>query len=408
MESTLTEFWSRCEGQVVNSYRLERHLSGTVYSTEYGADSRPAAIKLLPGDGSEWQRQLTTWATISQLSHPALIRLFDWGQGEIDGIPLLYVVMERPEGSLAGVLPERPLTETETREMLAAALDALAHLHENGLVHGGLEPANIMAVGEEIKLASDCITRSGEIGARSTSDVCPAPESWDGVVTPASDVWSLGATVVQALTQRPPELASGDGSDAVIPKNLPEPFYDIALHCLRRTPRSRWTVAQIAARLRSPKLVTIPRTAAPKNPRSWVALYAMVGAMLVVAAILLLPGREGSQTGIGGIPETVTQRVEAAPPAPRQAPPENAVPKPGKWFVVVATYAQKEAAEKRAESMTLQWPQFKAEAYSPPLKQKPYYHLVVIGSNLSQDAAAALKEQAQSTGFSRDAYITQF
>src|SRR6185436_15126459 len=113
MESTLTEFWDRCEGQVVNSYRLERHLGGAVYATEYGSDARPAAIKLVPADGVDWRRQLSTWAAISELSHPRLIGLFESGQCEIDGVALLYVVMERSEGNLAGVLPERPLTETE-------------------------------------------------------------------------------------------------------------------------------------------------------------------------------------------------------------------------------------------------------------------------------------------------------
>jgi septal ring-binding cell division protein DamX len=87
--------------------------------------------------------------------------------------------------------------------------------------------------------------------------------------------------------------------------------------------------------------------------------------------------------------------------------PERAVAKAGNWFVVVATYAQKEAAEKRALSMTRSAPRFKAEVYAPALDGKPYY-LVVIGSNLSRDAAAALKERARASGFARDAYVTQF
>src|SRR5258706_8179562 len=117
MDTTVTEFWIRCEGQVVDSYRLGKYLGGSdagaVYATEYGADSRPAAIKLMQADESDWHRHLTRWAAIAQLSHPSLIGLFGSGHGEIEGIPLLYVVMERSDGDLAGVLPERPLTEIE-------------------------------------------------------------------------------------------------------------------------------------------------------------------------------------------------------------------------------------------------------------------------------------------------------
>ena len=359
---------------------------------------------------ADWRRQLATWAAISKLSHPNLIALFDSGHCEIEGVPLLYVVMERSEGNLADVLQERPLTEIEAREMLAATLEALAYLHEDGFVHGGIRPSNIMAIGEKIKLASDCITRAGEIVARHDSDICPAPESWDGGVTPAADVWSLGATIVQALTRRPPDVAPGNGSDAIVPNSLPEPFFDIAWHCLRRDPRSRRTVAEIASGLRGPQLAQIPKAPQQKNPQSWVALYSMAGAMLLLFAILLLLGRDRSQTGsASAVSASAPQQVEA--PIQKASAPTPITPTPkksGTWFVVLATYAQKESAERRALQLARRWSGFKPEAYAPPLQsQKPYY-LVVIGSNLSQEAAAALKERARAAGLAPDAYVTRF
>jgi hypothetical protein len=76
--------------------------------------------------------------------------------------------------------------------------------------------------------------------------------------------------------------------------------------------------------------------------------------------------------------------------------------------VVAATYAQQKDAENRAHSMARRWPQFKPAVLAPPLEnQKPYF-LVVLGSNLSQQAAEALKSQARSAGIARDAYITRF
>jgi len=420
----MTEFWNRCEGQVVDSYRLGKYLGGSdagaVFATEYGADSRPAAIKVVPADGPDWQRRLARWAAIAQLSHPGLIGLFGSGSCEIEGVRLMYAVMERADGDLSGVLPERPLTEAEAREMLGPALAALTYLHERGFVHGGVKPSNIMAVADDVKLASDCITRAGETCVRPTSGVCPAPESWDGALSPAGDVWSLGATIVEALTQRPPELvelAPGEGADAVVPKSLPEPFFDISRHCLRRNPRSRWTLTQIASRLRGPRLALIPN-AAPRSDRgSRVALLAIGGALLAGIAILLPPSSKRSQPEIAAtatVPapqrvEAAPQRVEAAARAePPKQPQPRAVQKADNWVVVVATYAQRKDAERRARAMLSQFPQFKAEAYAPPLQnQKPYY-LVVIGSDLSQKAAAALQEQARADGLAPDAYITRF
>jgi serine/threonine protein kinase len=297
----MTELWNRCEGQAVSSYLLGDYLGGSnssaVYATGYGAEATPAAIKLIQADHSEWERQLAAWTTLTQLSHPRLIRLFDSGYSRIEGVPVLYVVMERADGSLSGVLPERPLTPVEAREMLTPALDALAYLHEHGFVHGGIKPSNIMAVGDEVKLSSDSITRLGELGSRRPSDECPAPELWDGVPSQAADVWGLGSTLVQALTQRPPDLNPGDSSTAVIPSDMPEPFRDIARHCLRRDPRSRWSLSQITSRLRGPQLVKGPYTPPPPeepNPRSWVALYSIVAVVLAVVAVLLLVGRDRS------------------------------------------------------------------------------------------------------------------
>ena len=406
----MTEFWNRCEGQVANSYRLERYLGGTVYSTGFGADSRPAVIKLMQVETADWQRQLATWAAISKLSHPNLIALFDSGHCEIEGVPLLYVVMERSEGNLAGVLPERPLTENEASEMLASTLEALAFLHEDSFVHAGVRPSNIMAIGEEIKLASDCIARAGDIVAQHKSDTCPAPESWDGVVTPATDVWSLGATLVQALTQRPPDLAPGDTSEAIVPRSLPQPFFDIAWHCLRRDPRSRCTVGEIASRLRGPQRVATSRAPRQKSPRPWVALYSIVGAILVLTAVLLLLRRDRSQPGVAAAPPVAAISVPAPPTvaAPIQQAPALTPKKSDAWFVVVATYAQKEDAERRALELARRWPRFQFEAYAPPLQSQKAYYLVVIGSNLSQEAAAALKEQARAAGLAPDAYITRF
>jgi hypothetical protein len=343
--------------------------------------------------------QLATWTAISKLAHPHLIRLLDSGRCEIAGVPLLYVAMERADGDLAEVLPERPLTAVEAREMLESAIDALAYLHEKGFAHGAVKPSNIMAVGEQIKLSSDSVTRDGEI---------------------AGDVWSLGATLVEALTQRPPDLTAE--------VSIPEPFASIARHCLAPDPRARWTVSQIASRLHGLEIAT-PAAPAPQpprdKPRSRTPLYWIGGGAVAAIAIALMLGHQPRpSTAEPEHPAAAATPVPQPPPvavapdpqppavvtAPVAAPPPagRAVNKSDAWYVVVATYAQQPDAEKRARAMTREWPDFKVEVYAPPLENKKPYYLVVVGANLSEQAATELRDRARSAGLAHDAYSTKF
>ena len=70
-------------------------------------------------------------------------------------VRLLYVVMEYAEENLSEILPQRPLSSAEARDMLPPVLDALAYLHGKGFVQGRLKPSNIMAVADQVKLSSD-------------------------------------------------------------------------------------------------------------------------------------------------------------------------------------------------------------------------------------------------------------
>src|SRR5260370_19447859 len=56
-------------------------------------------------------------------------------------------------------------------------------------------------------------------------------------------------TLVEALTQHTPALQPGSQADPIVPDTLPQPFVDIARHALRRDPRRRWSIAEIAERL---------------------------------------------------------------------------------------------------------------------------------------------------------------
>jgi hypothetical protein len=392
----MIEFWKSCEGQSVGSYLLEKHLGGLANHAVYAAVSRQGdqsvAIKLLQVDGTERERRLGAWSALPPLCHPHLIRVFEAGECEIDGIPLLYLVMERADGDLASVLAERALAAGEAEETLDQALQALTYLHERGYVYGGLKPSRVMAIGEEVKLATDCI---------SIQD--------DGSISPEDEAWSLGATLVQALSQNSPEPDSGD-ADPAVPPSLPEPFLTIARNCLRRDPKLRWSLAQITSHLRGPQSAG-SQSAAPSVPaepetrRTRTSSYWIAAAALTAVTILILFWRDRTAPPSVSQPATVAVALPAAQTPERAPLPPKAIGHSGNWFVVAATYARKEDAEKRARTIERRSPPFKAEVYSPSRSAKPYY-LVVLGSNLSKEAAIDLRARAGRVA--AGAYITTF
>ncbi len=254
----MTESSKQWEGQIVEgTFRLRQYLGGSdhsaVFLTEYGeGEPKKAAIKLVPADAATADLQLSNWNYAAQLSHPNLLRLFRVGRCSLAGNDLLYLVMEYAEENLSEILPQRALTPEETRDMLGSVLDALEYLHGKGFVHGDLKPANILASGDQLKLSSDTISR---IGAPPSSyrnpGVYDPPEASSEMLTPAADVWSLGATLVEVMTQRLPDWQPGPQREPLVPAKLPAPFQEIARQCLRVEPQRRMSIVDIAARLNS-------------------------------------------------------------------------------------------------------------------------------------------------------------
>jgi TonB family protein len=194
---------------------------------------------------------LARWGQTAQISHPNLIKLFENGRCQLAGMDVLYVVMELAQENLAQFLPHRALSPDETRDMLEPFVGTLTYLHGKGFVHGRIKPGNILAVDDQLKLSSDSVCRVGDkqIGA-GKPDAYVAPEAVDGVSAPAGDVWSLGVTLVESLTQHVPEQK--EQGQLVVADSVPQLFLDIATNSLRTEPQSRWTIAEIATRLHPP------------------------------------------------------------------------------------------------------------------------------------------------------------
>ena len=246
--------WQQWEGRVVNGKFLLRQCLGgskqsAVYLTEINGSK--VAVKFIPSDAAAAQLQISRWESAGTLLHPHLLQIFDTGRWHPEGEQeMVFAVMEYADENLAEILPNRRLTPAEASEMLCSTMDVLDYLHRHGMVHGNIKPANIMAVEDTLKLSSDGIREVGNSEQASESlSVYDPPERAQGIISPSGDIWSLGATLVEALTNQLPARDRTDEEDPKLPGNIPEPFNDIAKHCLTWDPRRRLSTAEIRQRL---------------------------------------------------------------------------------------------------------------------------------------------------------------
>jgi TonB family protein len=330
-----------------------------VFLTERaGENSQKAAIKLIPVNGWDTDAQLSRWADSAKLTHPHLIRLFEYGRCQIDDTPLLYVVMEYAEENLAEILPLRPLAADEAAQMLRPTTEALAYLHQAGFVHGQIKPANIMAAGDQLKISADALRKAGErSGARVVSvydSVYDAPEMKIAGQSPAADIWSLGATLVAVLTQNEPRSDSGEAEAGEVLETIPQPFREIARQCLQVDPQRRCTVGEILRQIEPNAHQHQPREDHPakaqpanapqvekqipeKLPKRWMVVPIVAAALFLAALIgVKLMSHQPAVPAAETRPDTAPAEV-----SPAQAPaPFSEIKKPEQKGIVRGSVQQ--------------------------------------------------------------------
>lgn len=362
--STVRENWV---GRVVDGrFMLRQWVGGSghsgVFLTEMPDDpTEKAAIKLMPTPGPDAAASReAAWATAKELSHPHLMQPLATGRCQLDGEALDYIVTEYADEVLAEILPLRPLTPTEAKEMLVPVVDALAYLHAKGIVHSRLKPSNILVVNDQLKLSTDGLQTAGvSIGSQPVLTVYDAPECTDGARTPATDAWALGATLVEALTQRIPDWNRSGNSEPNIPQSIPHPLSEIARGCLQIDPARRWKMGEIGDRLNpgrpKPAAVEPSQDSAETQRSSKLLLAVVIAAALAVIAIAALvwtrtrepqpapeaagqqssameqaqtgaqkPSADGNVTSHETAPDSAVPGDQSATPAASQAAPEAA------------------------------------------------------------------------------------
>jgi TonB family protein len=311
----MSEQWKKWEGQAVEGkFVLGQCLASTEFSAVFLIElpdppGQKAVLKLVAAGAPVAEEQLGLWKRAAHLTHPNLLTIFDAGRCRLEDLPFIYAVMEYAEENLGEILPQRGLTAEEVRDVLDPALDVLVYLHGKGLVHGHLKPSNILATRDRLKLSSDSIFPIGEkrqlLRGR---DVYDAPEMQSAPVSPKEDVWSLGVTLVEALTQHPPLFSSEQSADPSVPRELPDLFLVIAKHALRRDPHHRWSVAEIAARLNP-----APLAAAAAVASSSAVVPAQAASIANVSPLGVLLSSEPA-VPLGKMPAIAETPVRRVPP----------------------------------------------------------------------------------------------
>jgi len=317
----MSEAWTRWQGHIVNSvFPLGRYLGCSdhsgVFLTKSPAHPAELAIKLVPTTRELAESQLPRWKRAGALAHPHLIRLFEWGGCQLDGLPYLYTVMEYADQTLAQLLQTRALMDDEAREMLLPTLDALAFLHGRNLLQGQLKPANILVVGDQLKLASDTIRRVTESRmSADTRTVYDPPEAQRGLNSTAGDVWALGVTLFEALTRHAP-AGLGELTEALLPADFSPAYRDVVARCLSRDPQDRPEVTELAGWARGQTPGAAPAAAA--RPEAHVPPE---------------PTVPGPKTPEPAPPQTAPPQI--APVAARPTPSKALPPKPRALLVAI-------------------------------------------------------------------------
>jgi serine/threonine protein kinase len=203
----------------IGRYRLEEPLGrGGMAVVHRGIDEelgRAVAVKQLAahlaGDAELRARFLREARLAAALNHPNVVSVYDLG--ERDGLP--FIVMEFVEGeTLADLLArERRIAPRRAVELALQACAGLEHAHRAGLVHRDVKPANLLLRYDgTVKIADFGIARAVDASTLLTqagtilgTAAYLAPEQAEGGrVTPATDVYALGAVLYEALSGRLP------------------------------------------------------------------------------------------------------------------------------------------------------------------------------------------------------------
>lgn len=291
---------------------------GVIYQAHQGKLDRLVAVKMILSGPWASPTAIKRFASearaAARLEHPGIIPIYD--VGEVDGQPFFAMALVKGANLMQrvaqGVLPPRAAAG-----VVLEVADAVEYAHRHGIIHRDLKPSNILFNEREKPVVADfglakqldgqdAITATGEV-LGTPSYMAPEQASGHSEISPAVDVYALGAILYFAVTGRPPfqsavpldTLRMVLDRDPVAPSRLTagvDPDLEtICLKCLEKEPQHRYgTAGELAADLRR-YLAGKPIQARPLSPagRLWrwcqrqPALAALSAALVLVTLTTL-------------------------------------------------------------------------------------------------------------------------
>lgn len=322
---------------IAGRYRIERLIGRGGMASVYAAHDtqlrRPVALKIFRpelADGDDVRRHEGEVSMLAALNHPGLVTLFDAVSDDTGAAVLVLELVGG--GDLRAAIDSRSLSHRDVAAIGAIVGDALAYSHAQGIVHRDVKPANILLphaspghTESPAKLADFGIariideTRVTAIGSViGTAQYLSPEQALGGDVGPASDVYSLGLVLIEALGGERPfpgtgveSLAARLARDPVLPEGLSADWVSVLRGMTERDAAIRITAAAAAGLLRAAAAMEIDRGGGvPSTGEEPTALQ----------PTLLLPATaEPSSTAVtellGGTP-AAPEMTTTPPPAP--------------------------------------------------------------------------------------------
>ena len=244
--------WGDLEGRQLEERwllgRLVQPEGRTAWFEAIGPDGVPVMLSITEALNDE-DELLARLRAAAQIRHRNVVAIRESVISHLDDTPVVVAAMEMTEENLGDVLRERLLSAAEGRQVLDAVLAALGAIHARGLVHKHIEASGVVAMGDTIKLRSDCLS------------VCSGSAFLIGA---AEDVRWTARMVTKAVTGRFPA-----GENDPILQLLPEAMARAARRALTGAASAAEVAALAGTRLELMR--EIPREAKRIEPLSKMA-----------------------------------------------------------------------------------------------------------------------------------------